>query len=90
MSVPLEAGEIVVRASPLCVDAPITPHTSTSQLTNELKDKGIQWGDAIAWATTKVGLTKCSACRARQELLNQIKQNGLAYTLSAIKDTFTK
>lgn len=90
VSVPLELGETVVRASALCTDAPRTINAPTVQLKSELKDNGIQWGDAIAWATGKVGLTKCSACRARQELLNQIKKNGLAYTLSAIKDTFTK
>ena len=64
-------------------------HRSTEhQLREELGKQGVQWGDAIAWATHKVGLNQCAACKKRQALLNQVSQLGVVETARQVARTF--
>lgn len=62
--------------------------TSGETIEEKLAKEGIQWGDAIAWATKKAGFEQCSACKARQEILNHVKENGWLNTIKALKGTF--
>jgi hypothetical protein len=50
-----------------------------------LSHEGIKWGDAIAWATSKVGIKGCAPCKANQELYNQSLKLGLQETARRIK-----
>ena len=56
----------------------------------QLANEGIQWGDAIAWATKKAKLKQCGGCQARQVIFNNASQVGWVATFKAIKDTFKK
>jgi hypothetical protein len=76
----LEGGKLEV-ASP-------SHRSLESQLNDAMGKEGIKWGDAIAWATTKLGLEACAACKARQRILNQAKSLGIAETIRQIKGTF--
>ena len=58
------------------------------QLNDAMGKEDIKWGDAIAWATSKLGIEACAACRARQRILNHAKQLGIAETIRQIKETF--
>ena len=55
------------------------------ELNETLEKEGIQWGDAIAWATEKAGIKQCPACHARQLILNEAGANGLPLTIKSIK-----
>src|SRR5689334_21665148 len=59
-----------------------------AQLTEEMGKQGIQWRDAIAWATSKAGISPCPPCKARQRILNNAKNLGVMETIRQIKDTF--
>lgn len=54
-----------------------------------LEKSGIQWGTAIKWVTTHIGLKQCSSCKAREAILNQVKELGWAKTLRQISETLT-
>lgn len=54
----------------------------------QLERAGIGLGDAIAWVTHKFGIQQCAPCKARQEILNNVKKVGWVETLRQIKDTF--
>lgn len=53
----------------------------------ELAKSGLKLGDAIAWVTKKFGIQQCSACAARQQILNHARELGFAETLKQIKET---
>ena len=57
-----------------------------SETKKELARSGIKWGDAIAWATSKVGMKGCAPCKANQELYNQSLILGLKETARRIKE----
>lgn len=59
-----------------------------SKLTDAMGKEGIQWGDAIAWATSKLGIQECAGCKARRQILNQAKNLGIAETIRQIKETY--
>jgi hypothetical protein len=61
-----------------------------SSIDEELGKEGLQIGDAIAWVTGKMGITQCSSCHARQEILNNAKALGWKETIRQIKATFKK
>lgn len=54
------------------------------QLKEELGKQGIQWGDALAWATHKLGIEQCAACKKRQAIMNQASRLGIAETTRQI------
>ena len=53
----------------------------------ELAKEGIQWGDAIAWVTKKIGMKQCAPCKARQEILNSARELGWSETIRQLKET---
>ena len=55
----------------------------------ELERQGIPWGKAVAYATKMVGMKQCSACKAREYLLDHVKENGIAFTAAEILKTTT-
>lgn len=55
----------------------------------ELQAEGIQWGDAIAWVTSKMGIRQCPPCHARQEILNHARQLGWKEAIRQIKETLS-
>lgn len=57
-------------------------------LKEELGKQGIQWGDALAWATHKAGIQQCAGCVKRQHLMNSAKQLGIVETVRQIAGTF--
>ena len=82
-----EGTELMIEGGRL--SAAIPSHRSLeAQLNESMHNEGIQWGDAIAWATSKLGIEQCAACKARQALLNQVKSLGVKETLRQIKETF--
>lgn len=58
------------------------------EVDRRLEGAGIPWGSAIAWATAKVGIAKCTSCKAREYILNHAKELGWAETFKQIRDTF--
>lgn len=54
---------------------------------NVMTQSGVQWGDAVAWATKKFGIQPCSACEKRRKVLNAIKQIGIVEAVKQIKET---
>jgi hypothetical protein len=58
------------------------------ELSEELSNQGIQWGDAIAWVTKSLGISQCTPCKARQEILNKAGTLGVKETIRLIKETF--
>lgn len=71
------------------LSATIPSHRSLeAQLNEAMSKEGIQWGDAIAWATSKLGIEPCAACKSRQQILNRVKILGVKEVLRQIKGTF--
>jgi hypothetical protein len=62
--------------------------TPQDEVDEMLEKQGIPWGSAIKWATSKVGISQCSRCKAREEILNHARELGWAETLRQIKETF--
>lgn len=58
------------------------------EVLSNMEKEGIKFGDAIAWVTKKFGLQQCSACKARQEILNRVSEVGWSQTAKDILDTF--
>lgn len=52
------------------------------------QEQGIQWGDAIAWITHSIGISQCTPCKARQEILNKAGTLGVKETVKQILGTF--
>lgn len=59
------------------------------QVKEEFSKEGVQWGDAVKWVTSKMGIQQCAGCKSRQHILNQANQLGLKETIRQIKDTFS-
>lgn len=53
----------------------------------KMEAAGVQWGDAIAWVTKRLGIEQCAPCKARQEILNKVKEVGWIETFKQIKET---
>lgn len=64
------------------------PTPSGPSVDEELAKHGVQWGDAIAWVTKKIGMKQCAPCKARQEILNSASELGWVETIKQIKGTF--
>ena len=58
----------------------------SEELSDKLHGDGVQWGSAIKWVTSQLGIKQCSACHAREVILNHVKENGWIATLKAIKE----
>jgi hypothetical protein len=55
----------------------------------ELAKAGVPWGKAVAYVAQNVfGIKSCSACKAREYLLDHINEKGLARTAVEILKTF--
>ena len=54
---------------------------------SKLASEGVKWGDAVAWATKKLGLTQCPPCKTRQAILNEVRLVGWAETIKRLKET---
>lgn len=80
-----EGTELQMEGNRLYAEA--APRSLEHQLTEEMGKQGIQWGDAIAWATHKMGIQQCAACAKRQFILNRVKQAGLVETVKQIAET---
>lgn len=61
--------------------------TQQSEVDAMIEKAGIPWGSAIKWVTSKIGLNQCSACKAREVILNHVKENGWTETFKQIKET---
>lgn len=71
------------------LSAQVPSHRSIeAQLNEEMSKHGVQWGDAIAWATSSLGIQPCPACKKRIHILNRAKQLGIVETVRQIKETF--
>ena len=57
-------------------------------LNDHLEKEGIQWGDAVKWVASRLGVKQCAPCRARQEILNNASNLGWTETIRQIKSTF--
>ena len=82
-----EGTELVIEGGKLTAQVP--SHRSLEAQFNEaIGQEGIKWGDAIAWATSKMGIQQCAPCKSRQHILNQLRSLGVKETLRQIKETF--
>jgi hypothetical protein len=79
-------GTVLQRTGKTLIAVPKRPPSII--LRKDLEKEGIQWGDAIKWATDKLGIKQCARCRQDQAILNQARQLGLAETIRQIKETF--
>ena len=61
--------------------------TPPDEVDKQLANSGLQLGDTIAWVTKKLGVKQCAPCKARQEILNHVKQLGWVETLKQIRQT---
>lgn len=61
-----------------------TPEQKAAQA--EIEASGIQWGDVVAWATKKLGMNQCAKCKARQLILNHIKELGVSEAIRQIRE----
>ena len=82
-----EGTTLALEGNRISVDMP-SHRSLESQLNDAMGKEGIQWGDAIAWATSKLGIQACAACKARQRILNHAKSLGIQETVRQIKETF--
>lgn len=58
-----------------------------SEVDKKLESEGLKLGDAIAWMTKKLGIPQCTACAARQEILNSVEKLGWKETFKQIRET---
>lgn len=63
-------------------------NTERDEIDAMIEHNGIQWGSAIKWVTQRIGIKQCSACKAREAILNHVKEHGWAETIRQLKDTF--
>jgi hypothetical protein len=83
----LQVGEAIV---PGLIDwgcGPQLPGDPAYNMQQELAERGVQWGDAIAWVTKKIGMKQCAPCKARQEIFNRVSELGWVETIRQIKAT---
>ena|SRR3990167_4433855 len=62
--------------------------SSSDELMDKLESQGILWGDVIASVTHRLGIKQCAPCKARQVILNDIKELGFLETIKRLKGTF--
>lgn len=74
-------GEEIIGVDPSCEGQ------DQRNVDTELEKQGIQWGNAIAWVTKRLGIQQCAPCKARQEILNHAQELGWSETLRQIKET---
>ena len=71
----------------LAVDS--TAGAATSAASNEMEkafaEEGLLLGDAIAMATSKLGLTPCPSCKRRQEWINEWHSKGKSFVKDLVK-----
>ena len=61
--------------------------TQQNEVDAMLEEAGIKWGSAIKWVTSRIGLKQCSSCKAREVILDHVKQNGgWAATIKKLKE----
>jgi len=53
-----------------------------------IERNGIMWGSAVKWVTNKIGVKQCSACKARETILNSVKELGWPEVVRQLKETF--
>ena len=86
-------GEGVAHKPPLgavntgTVDWTCEGGTGKDEVDIMLEKQGLQIGSAIAWVTKQIGLKQCTACKARETILNNVAKVGWIETLKAIKET---
>jgi hypothetical protein len=68
--------------------SPASHRSVEAQFNEALGNEGFQWGDAVAWVTSKAGIEPCSECSARRLILNQAKRLGIKETIRQIRETF--
>lgn len=61
--------------------------TDAEELERKLEGSGVQWGSAIKWVTSKIGIKQCSKCKAREVILNHAKELGWGETIRQLKET---
>jgi len=71
-----------------CAPTPMPAPGDPFEVDEHLNRGGVKWGSVIAWATSKAGIKKCTACAARELILNNVKEVGWTETLKAITATF--
>ena len=93
-SIPMTIGEVVLGVDQSCDESnigdPSRPPVATASSVNvdkELEDNGLKLGDTIAWVTSKLGITQCPPCKARQEIFNEMNKVGIIETIKRIKAT---
>lgn len=62
--------------------------TTRDELNAQMERNGVQWGSAIKWVTKRLGIKQCSACKARETILNHAAEKGWAATIKELKETF--
>lgn len=82
----MRPGEKILRVKWDCGECAQGDQGAT--IKEQLEHEGIKWGSAVAWAAGKMGFKKCTACAAREYMLNHVRENGWAETLRLIKTTF--
>lgn len=61
--------------------------TQQNEVDAMLEQAGIKWGTAIKKVTGWIGMKQCSACTAREVILDKAHELGWVETLRQLKDT---
>ena len=69
------------------VDWTCDGNTERHEVNAMLERSGVQWGSVIKFVTQRIGIKQCSACKAREIILNSAKENGWAETIRQLKET---
>jgi len=51
----------------------------------DLEQAGVQWGDAVKWATDRLGIHQCASCEEAQAVMNHVKQLGWVEAIRQIR-----
>lgn len=62
--------------------------TARDEVDAMMERNGILWGSAVKWVTQRIGIKQCSACKAREEILNHAKKYGWVETMKQLRETF--
>ena len=62
--------------------------TERDKLNDMMERNGVQWGSAVKWVASRMGIKQCSACKAREEILNHVKKHGWVETIRQLKETY--
>jgi hypothetical protein len=76
-------GEQITGVDWLC-----DPTAEKDELERKLQEEGIPWGKVVKAMAGRLGVKQCSACKAREAILDQAKKNGWAETFRQLKETF--